>query len=305
MSLSISLKRVFKYGVTNLWRNRWLSVTAITVMTITLLVLSSLLVFNQLAGLSAKNLRDKVDISIFFVDGVSVQKIYEVKSELEGHEEVFSVKYISSEEALESFKHQHANNPSILESLKEFETNPLPQSLVVKAKELTLYSVLYEKLQRSRFVPLFLKINYEDIRDLIAKLDQITSGIRSFGIGVTLVFGFIAALVLFNTLRLTIFSRREEIEIMRLVGASNWFIRGPFIVEGIVYGLLATIIASVVLLPILSSIEPQINSFFVLELGTATFFSSDFWILVLSELGVGITLGVASSLIATKKYLEV
>ena len=305
MSLSISLKRVLKYGVTNLWRNRWLSVTAITVMTITLLVLSSLLVFNQLAGLSAKNLRDKVDISIFFVDGVSVQKIYEVKSELEGHEEVFSVKYISSEEALESFKHQHANDPSILESLKEFETNPLPQSLVVKAEELTLYSVLYEKLQRSRFAPLFLKINYEDIRDLIAKLDQITSGIRSFGIGVTLVFGFIAALVLFNTLRLTIFSRREEIEIMRLVGASNWFIRGPFVMEGLIYGILATILASAVFYPLLRGASPSITSFFQFDASQSSFFNRDYWQIILAQLFGGVVLGVVSSLIATKKHLHV
>ncbi|OGE80629.1 MAG: hypothetical protein A2826_02955 [Candidatus Doudnabacteria bacterium RIFCSPHIGHO2_01_FULL_43_23] len=298
-------KRILKYGFLALVRNGWLTLSAVSVMTITLLVLSTLLVINQLAGLSAQNIQDRVSISVFLSSDTSNEKLLEVKEEFENFEEVKEVRLITAEQALETFKKVHEGDELIEQTLAELEVNPLQPSFVISAKELDLYPVISQKLDRSRFVSLFETVNFEDSRDLIARLNQITKGIRNFGVILIVVFGLVAVLVMFNTLRLTIFSRREEIEIMRLVGASNAFVRGPFIVEGIVYGLLATIIASVVLLPILSSIEPQINSFFGLELGTATFFSSDFWILVLIELGVGITLGVASSLIATKKYLEV
>src|SRR3989338_2588549 len=298
-------KRILKYGFLALVRNGWLTLSAVSVMTITLLVLSTLLVINQLAGLSAQNIQDRVSISVFLSSDTSNEKLLEVKEEFENFEEVKEVRLITAEQALETFKKVHEGDELIEQTLAELEVNPLQPSFVISAKELDLYPVISQKLDRSRFVSLFETVNFEDSRDLIARLNQITKGIRNFGVILIVVFGLVAVLVMFNTLRLTIFSRREEIEIMRLVGASNAFVRGPFIVEGIVYGLLATIIASVVLFPILSSIEPQINSFFGLELGTATFFSSDFWILVLIELGVGTTLGVASSLIATKKYLEV
>jgi len=298
-------KRILKYGLLALWRNGWLTLSAVSVMTITLLVLSTLLVINQLAGLSAQNISDRVTISVFLSSDVTLEKLAEVKEEFENFEEVKEVRLITAEQALENFKKVHEGDQLIEETLAQLEVNPLQPSFVITAQELELYPVISQKLDRSRFISLFESVNFEDSRDLIARLEQITSGIRNFGVILITVFGLVAVLVMFNTLRLTIFSRREEIEIMRLVGASNAFVRGPFIVEGIVYGLLATIIAVAVLFPIFASIEPRINTFFGLELGTATFFSTEFWKLVLVELVVGVTLGVVSSLIATKKYLKI
>ena len=298
-------KRILKYGLQALWRNGWLTLSAVSVMTITLLVLSTLLVINQLAGLSAQNISDRVNISVFLSSDVTREKLEEVKEEFENFEEVKEVSLITAEQALENFKKVHEGDQLIEETLAQLEENPLQPSFVIAARELDLYPVISQKLDRSRFISLFESVNFEDSRDLIARLEQITAGIRNFGVILIAIFGLVAVLVMFNTLRLTIFSRREEIEIMRLVGASNTFVRGPFIVEGIVYGLLATIITVAILFPILSSIEPRINMFFGLELGTATFFAADFWKLILIEVFVGVTLGVVSSLIATKKYLKV
>lgn len=304
MAISITLARVIKYGSLNLWRNRWLSITAVAVMTITLLVLSTLLIINQLSASSAQNLRDRVNVSLYFYEDVSVSQVSEVKAELDKMEEVKSIRFVSADEALENFKRDHANEPDIQASLKEFEKNPFPQSLIISAKELNMYPILYEKVQKSRLMPLIKKIDYENSRELIQRLEKITSGIRNLGVVLTLVFGFVAVLVMFNTLRLTIFSRREEIEIMRLVGASNSYIRGPFLIEGIFYGLAATVIASILLYPVLRTSGPAITRFFQFDASSAGYFSGGFWQIILIQMAAGVFLGVLSSIVATKRHLR-
>lgn len=305
MSTGLNFSRILKYGFLNLWRYRWLSATAIAVMAISLLVTSSLLLLNQLAVFSAQDLRDRVDISLFFFPEVGEEKIMGVKTEFEKLDEVKSVKYISSEQALADFKDSHKNDPLIQKSLEELEKNPLQASLAVVAKDLTLYPVIVQQINNSRYQPLIEKINYDDSQGLIDTLQRITSGLRNFGILLASVFGLVSILVMFNTLRLTIFSRREEIEIMRLVGASNGYIRGPFLIEGVLYGLAGSAIAGLILYPALLASVPVIRRFFDLDLPRDSFLTGHFWVLLLIQTGLGMVLGVVSSLIATKRHLKI
>jgi cell division transport system permease protein len=294
-----------KYGWLGLWRNRWLTLSAIGVMIITLFVLSSLLVIYQLAGLSSQNLQDRVDISVYFKADSAPDKIQEVKKEFEAYEEVKTVNYISAEQALADFKNQHKDDVLIQQTLVELQDNPLQASLTIKAKELAMYPVIFQKIQRTRYQPLIANVNYEDNRLLIERLDSITGGIRNFGAILVAVLGAIAVLVMFNTFQLTIFSRREEIEIMRLVGASNFYIRGPFLFEGIFYGLAGTLISCLIFYPLLTAFRPSIGSFFGLDLGGVGYFGWGFVNLALIQLVAAIVLGVFSSIIATKKYLKI
>lgn len=273
-------------------------------MTITLFVISTLLMLNSLAGLSAKDLQSKVDISVFFNQDITQEQLDSVKVEFESLPEAASVKVISAEEALQRFKEKHENDPLVQATLEELNENPLQPSLVLTAHELDQYPVLYQQLQRSRFEPLIDNINYEDNRGLIETLERITSGIRTFGIVLTLVFGFVAVLVMFNTLRLTIFSRREEIEIMRLVGASRAYITGPFVIEGIFYGVIASVIASTIFYASLRATAPAIEGFFGLDFSSGQSLQSQFWMVALYMLLIGVLLGVISSTIATRKYLK-
>lgn len=305
MSTGLNFSRILKYGFLNLWRYRWLSATAIAVMAISLLVTSSLLLLNQLAVFSAQDLRDRVDVSLFFFPEVGEEKIMGVKTEFEKLDEVKSVKYISSEQALADFKDSHKNDPLIQKSLEELEKNPLQASLAVVAKDLTLYPVIVQQINNSRYQPLIEKINYDDSQGLIDTLQRITSGLRNFGILLASVFGLVSILVMFNTLRLTIFSRREEIEIMRLVGASNGYIRGPFLIEGVLYGLAGSAIAGLILYPALLASVPVIRRFFDLDLPRDSFLTGHFWVLLLIQTGLGMVLGVVSSLIATKRHLKI
>lgn len=274
-------------------------------MTVSLLVFSSLLILNQLSIFSAQNLKDKVDVSLFFDKEVPDAKIAEMKTEFEQLEEVKSVRYISAEQALEDFKSNHADDPLIEQSLQLLETNPLQAALVVTARELDLYPVVMQKIQHSRFQPLIQKINYEDSQGLIQTLDKITIGLRTFGILLACVFGFVAVLVMFNTLRLTIFSRREEIEIMRLVGASNRYIRGPYLVEGLLYGLMGSLLAGLLLYPALALSLPYVRYFFGIELPQDSYFRGGFALLILIQSLVGAVLGMVSSIIATKRHLRI
>ncbi|MCL5435876.1 MAG: permease-like cell division protein FtsX, partial [Patescibacteria group bacterium] len=190
MPVGVTFSRIIKYGFLNLWRYRWLSATAIVVMAVSLVVTSSILVLNQLAATAAADLRDRVDVSLFFDASVPEVKIMDVKAEFEKLEEVKSIRYISADQALADFKAKHADDPAIQKGLEELEQNPLQPSLVVTAKELSLYPVVIQKIQNSRFETLIAKINYEDSQGLIETLQRLTSGLRNFGILLASVFGF-------------------------------------------------------------------------------------------------------------------
>lgn len=281
-----------------------MTLSAISIMTITLLTISVLLVISQLTSLSAKNLEDRVDISVFFDEEVSTEKLQEIKQDFEQLDEVRSIKVITAEEALNRFQERYKDDPLVQQTLNELSQNPLQASLILTANNLDQYPVLFQKLQRSRFEPLIDKISYEDKQTLIETLKAITAGIRTFGIVLIIVFGAVAVLVMFNTLRLTIFSRKEEIEIMRLVGASNSYIRGPFLIEGVFYGVLATLAASIIFYPLLATAAPYIEGFFGIRLSEGAHFVTSYWQLVLIQFGIGVLLGIFSSVVATKKYLE-
>ncbi|MBI4054234.1 MAG: FtsX-like permease family protein [Candidatus Doudnabacteria bacterium] len=305
MPTLISLSRVINYGLVNLWRHRLLSLTAVVVMGISMSVLGLLLVVNQLADLSSSTIKDRVDVSIFFTPEATDDQVTEVKAEFEKFEEVKSINFISAEAALEKFKQRHGNDPLIQATLLELEANPLDSTLVVTAHDLGQYPLLIQKIERSRFHPLIKEINYEDNRALIERLDTITQGIRNFGVLLAVIFGCTTVLVTFNTLKLTIFSRREEIEIMRLVGASNWYIRGPYLVEGTAYGIFGGVISSSLIYPFLAFVEHGASNFFGFRLPQASFFHEGFWLLIIIQIGVGIGLGVISSVIATRRHLQI
>lgn len=303
--MSVEFKRVVKYGLSNFWRHRLLSATTLFITVISLLVFSGLLAVNQLAATTSAALQNKVNVSVFFPSSTSAETIESVKKELTGYEEVKSAVFISAEEALAEFRKKHANEPVVQKTLDAIKDNPLESSLVVTAKELDQYPIIIQKLERSRFQPVFKTINFEDNRRLIETLNNITRGIRNFGILLVSFFSLVSILVIFNTLRLTIFNRREEIEIMRLVGASNWYTRGPFVVEGFLFGVLGTLIASSILFPLMRFLLPQISAFFGVTFPPGSYFSFGYWKLGMMQLAFGIVLGVFSSLIATRRHLKI
>ncbi len=301
----ITVYRIFKNGFLNYWRNFWLSVAATSIMVITLFAITSLLILNALANLSLATLKEKVDISIYFRASTSEQTITQIQKQIELLPEVKSIIYIPPVEARDRFKELHKDEPLLIESVEQFseEENPFPASFAIRVKELSDYPKIISLFQDQKFTPFIKKIT--DKREIVDRLNRITNGIKNIGIGLTAVFSALTLLVMFNTIRLTIYNRREEIEIMRLVGASNWFIRGPFVIEGILYGVAGTVITSLLLYPVLFMLTPKISGFLELDLGQFNNVGLNFWWLLAVQLILGLLLGIISSLVVIRKYLKI
>jgi len=278
---------------------------ATAIMVITLFILGSLLVLNNLSRASLGTLKDKVDISIYFDLTTSEQAIVQIQRQVELLPEVRSVAYVPSVAAREKFRELHKDEPLLLEAVEQFTDaeNPFPASLAIRVKELPDYKIIIEQFQDPKFEPFVKKIT--DKREVVDRLNRIINGIQNLGLGLTIVFGTITLIVMFNTIRLTIYNRREEIEIMRLVGASNWYIRGPFIVEGIAYGTMGAVFTAAVLFLILYLVTPRLANFLQLDLPSFTILGGNFALLFLLMLALGIFLGVTSSLIVIRRYLRI
>src|SRR3989344_3809902 len=256
--MATALYRIIKYGLKNFWRQRLISLATLTIILLALLVFQGLLIFNSVMNDLLVSIQDKIDISVYFKTNAPEDEILRLKRSLEGLAEVKSVEYISREKALEIFKARHANDEddSIIRAIEELGENPLPASLNIKAHDPTKYKVIAAYLEGESLKNIIDKVSYSQNQVVIDKLASIIDISKRAGIILTIVLSLVAIVVSFNTILLAIYSNREEIGIMRLVGASNAFIRGPFIVEGIIYGTVASIISLLITIPIIYSVSP-------------------------------------------------
>lgn len=300
----INFKRTIKSGLKSFWRNGWLSTATISIMVLTLLVITTLLMLNLVASAVLKNLQEKIDVSVYFKLEANEEDILVVKSQLEKLSEVERVDYVSREEALTKFKERHKDNPYLIQSLQELGENPLEASLNIKAREASQYEAISNFLEGIYYSNIIDKVDYRQNKEVIEKLANIIANIKIAGLSLSGILVLIVILVTFNAIRLAIYSSREEIKIMKLVGANNWFVRGPFIVEGVLYGIVSSLITLGILYPIFYFVSPKISGFLPIE-DFFVYFQTNFWALLLLLLGIGIVLGVVSSFLAVRKYLKV
>ncbi len=299
------VKRLVKSGITNFFRNIWLSIAATSVMTITLFIIATILVLYTLTAISLVNVKDKVGITAYFNNTTSETEILNIKDELSTIPGIRQIDYIPKNLAKDKFIAAHQDDPLLIETLNEFsETdNPLPASFAIKGNDLPDYANIANELHQDRYAPYFNKIR--DNSKVIEKLTKITNAITKGGIALTIIFIIVTIMVMFNTIRLTIYNRREEVEIMRLVGATNWYIRGPFIIEGIMYGLLATIISSGIMILLLFTFSGRVEQFLSYPNTRGNLLSTLYWQILLVNFIVGVGLGVVASSIAIRRYLRV
>src|SRR3989338_2717687 len=293
----ITFYRIVKNGFLNYSRNFWLSLAATSIMVITLFIISSLFILSALANIPLDTIQEKVDISIYFKLDAQESVIKQIQGQLEKLSQIKSVNYIPSVTARERFKELHKDEPLLIESVEQFtdSENPFPASLAIRVNTLDDYPQIISMFEDQKLTPYVKKIT--DKRDIVERLSRITDGIKNLGLGLTLIFGVITVIVMFNTIRLTIYNRREEIEIMRLVGSNNWYIRGPFIVEGALYGLAGSLLTSAILYPIIYVLTPKISRFLELEVQRFDYLGMDFWLLFLLLIATGLMLGGLSSTI--------
>lgn len=299
-----SFKRIIETGWKGFSRNIGLSLATIFIMVMVISLATLLFLLNPASEILVSGIREKVDISVYFKEDVLSEDILQAKLEISKIPEVRDIKYVSKEQALEKFIERHKDDPVLMESLTEVGYNPFLASLNIKAWQVSQYEQVSKFLETVSFKDLIDKVDYHQRKPVIDKVFLMISGINKTGIFFTIVLGAIAILVAFNTIRIAIYNSKEEISIMRLVGASNWFIRGPFLIHGIIVGFIATLITLLITFGICFSLDSKIRVI-APEVSIFSLFLTNFWILFLIQLVTGIGLGIISSTIAIRKYLKI
>jgi len=274
------------------------------VLAISLYIISVTLIIGVASNIVLKNVQDKINVSVYFNPDVQDSKIQEIKNKLVSYQEIKSIDFVSKEQALEQFKKFGNNNPSISQALDEIGDNPLLSALVIKARSSDQYDVIVKAINTSSFAEDVSHIDYEENKSAIQRLITIIKIVEQVGLTLGVVFVFIGILITFNAIRLTMYAHRQEFEIMRLVGASNIYIKMPFIFEGIFYGIssafsvmLALFVTSKFLVPITRG---SIAGGDILD-----FYLSHFFVIFGLLLVSGIILGTVSASIAIRRYLKI
>jgi len=304
----VKIKRMIQSGFVNFWRNGGISLSAVLVMIVALFVISSVLFVGALLTSTLNQIKDKVDINIYFVTSAPESDILALQKTLQAMPEVKSVDYVSSNQALQDFKDRHVNDQLTLQALSELDQNPLGAVLNVKAQEPSQYESIASFLQSKNLIskdgaPIVENVNYAKNKVAIDRLTSIIASSQKLGFFITLILVLLSILITFNTIRLVIYMSREEISVMKLVGASNMHVRGPFVVTGIMYGTVAALITIAILYPIMLYVHGFTTAFAGVDLLQYYFrhFGEIFVLLV----GSGVLIGGISSYLAVKRYLEV
>lgn len=305
--MSVLFNRIVKSGFLNFKRGGLVSFASVLVVTITLSVITTLLLLQAVLHSSLDQIRDKVDVSIYFTTGANEEKILALKSSLEQLPEVASITYTSAAEALVDFRERHKDDYPTIQALDEIRENPLGAYLNVKAREVSQYESIANFLKSDDALVIgslniIDKINYYQNKDVIERLNSIINGSERLGFIITLLLVIISIIITFNTIRLTIFIAKEEIGIMRLVGASKMRIQGPFMIEGVIYGTISAVVTLVLFLPATYWIGQNMTPF--LGMNVYDYYTSNLLEIFGIILGSGILLGVVSSLLAVRKYLN-
>lgn len=301
-------RRIFKTGALNFVRNAWLGMAAIAVMVITLTIILFSIIANATFTNTVESITDKIDISVYLKDTVTAEQRDDLISDIKKLDNVKSISVVTKEEALEIYKKQVADNPKLTQATTQTE-NKLPASLQIKPIDPNKFGPIKAFLEKDEILKLqSAKISYSGDRKVaIDKIASATSFFRKAGIVGVITFAIISMLIIFNTIQMAIFNRRDELTIMRLLGASTNFIRGPFIVESILYGIVSGLMSLFIIhsLFTISAQTFEANSLGLLDIDfSSQYFGDNYWRFLGLQLGVGILIGAVSSLIATRRYLK-
>lgn len=301
----LSFLRVLKFSLQDLARNIWLSVVTIIIIVLALLSVNLLLVVKVLGSTAVSAVKDKVDISLYLKTDADESKILVLKNEISQIDTVKEVSYISKQSAMDSFKDKHQNNQEILQALSELGDNPLSPSLVIKPKDVDNYESLIASLNKIDD-QIIESRNFDDHKAMLAKINNITQKASEAGLIISILFVLITILVVYNTVRVAIYTHKREIGIMKLVGASTWFIRAPYLITGVIYAFLGVAAVAAILYPLLSFAQPYLASFFSgFSINILEYYNDNFLTIFGLEFLVVTLINFFASLVAVGKYSKV
>jgi cell division transport system permease protein len=305
----MEIKRMIVGGGKNFARGGAVSAATVIVMTVTLAIIGSLIFLSALLSFTLNAIKDKVDVSVYFVTTASESEILAVKDQLEKLPQIRSIIYTSAADALANFRERHANDQLTLQALDELGGNPLDASLELRAKDPSEYDSIVSFLEASPALSaggtsIVDRINYAQNKEVIDRLSLAMRATQEIGFVVVILFALASILIAFATIRLAIYTARDEIGVMRLVGASNSYIQGPFIATGIITGVIAALLVLFILWPATWYASVKTAGWFG-GFNLANYYSDNFAFIFLILVGSGIILGAVASIFAIRKYLRV
>jgi cell division transport system permease protein len=303
----ITVLRIIQVGTRNFLRNAWLSTAATAVMTVTLTVILLSYILTSTFNDTTKQIVNKVDVSIYLKNDVTEEQVKDLQSQVLKIDNVASARLITKAEALARYRERYKNNPTLLNSISETD-NPLPQSFDVKVKDQKKLASLEEFVNRPEVKGLLdakTPTSYQgENKQTVDKIVRVSNFLNTSGLISSLIFTIISTLIIFNTIRMAIFTRRQEIEIMKLVGATNWFIRGPFLFEAALYGIIGSVVAVSLGYLLLLVGGPKLAGY-AIEVGPIIeYFRTNPFLIIGIELFIGMIIGGISSLLAMSRYLK-
>ncbi len=295
--------RIVKYGIQNFSRNYLVSIATILVLLLAVIVFESLILFGVVGQKAISLVQDKIDISVDFRETVSEDEMLNLKSSLETLTEVKEVEYVSRDEALIRFKERHPSDSDIAKAIEEIGDNPLRASLNIKAFNPNDYSSIASYLNNESLSGIIETVSYNQNQLVIDRLAKIMDVGRQAGFLLTIILAVVASIVSFNTILLAIYSSKDEIGIMRLVGASNMFIRGPYIVVGAIYGVLSALAGVILTIPFVYFVSPYV-SILIPEMNLWGYFTGNILAIFGYNLLFAVLIGVISSFVVVRRYLK-
>lgn len=301
----ISLIRALKFSFQDIFRNVWLSIVTVTILALALFSMNALFTVKLISENAVEAVKERINISLYFKPDASEAQILETKQRVESLAGVKEVIFVSKAEALEDFRAKNQNNPEIINALKEIGKNPLSPSLIITPSDFENSEALITSLKALESDALESR-DFSDNSVILEKINQITYKINEIGVILIIIFVLIGLLVAYNAIRVAIYTHRQEIEIMRLVGASNFFIYMPYVFSAFFYALMATLIMAVFLFPLLSIIQPYLEVFFTgYTVNITSFYMENIWSILGAQFGAVFGVTLLATWLAVRKYARV
>ncbi len=301
----LSLLRIIKFSLQDIVRNIWLSAATVTILLLALLSINMLVTVRVISDHAVSAIKDRMDISLYLITDAPETEINNLRQELAVLPEVKSISYTSQQAALEIFKEQNRDNPDIMQALRELDSNPLLPSLTILPNNLADGSYLIEQLERWDS-PIIESRDFTDNSLVVSRINSITQRINEVGMAIILLFIFISLLVVYNAIRVSVYTHRQEIEIMRLVGASNFFIYMPFIFSALIYTLISVLIVITLFYPFLTLLQPYLEVFFTgYSVNILSYFVGNFYLVFGIQFLAILFINIIASLLAIRRYANI
>ena len=301
----LSFVRIIKFSLQDIFRNIWLSLVTVIILILALFTVNMLLVVKVIGDMAVEAVEEKIDVNLYLKPNAKEDEILVLKAKINNLSEVKNVEYISNAQALKNFKEKHQDNPEILEALRELNINPLTPTLVIKPENLDVFDNLINRLN-ALDESIIESRNFTNYKALLEKINSITDKVTEAGMSLSAIFVIVTILVIYNSVRVAIYTHRRQITIMKLVGASNWFIQMPYLISGLIYTFLGVSAIMLIFYPFLSLLQPYLEAFFVgYNVNLLDFFYGNIFTVFGIQFLATAFVNIFASLIAVRKYSRV